>query len=131
VSAHLSILQIMRFCAKALRDDEISAVANHVAECEFITLFVDELRRRIRHLRALVLTDLVVFHLACQVFKRAFHSRVGTTSRLSYRLMLRRVDTTWTLQAIMADKGDLTQFHDCCASGKFSLAPSLCINHQV
>jgi hypothetical protein len=47
VSAHLSILQIMRFCAKALRDDEISGVANHVGECDFChRRFVWELRRR-------------------------------------------------------------------------------------
>jgi hypothetical protein len=47
VSAHLSILQIVRFCAKALRDDEISAVADHLTKCEFCHhCFVGELRRQ-------------------------------------------------------------------------------------
>lgn len=46
-SEHLSTIQIERFCAKALADDEISAVANHITECDACEhRFVQELRRQ-------------------------------------------------------------------------------------
>ena len=44
---HLSISQLERFCASALAEDELKAVALHVAECsECERRFVEELRRQ-------------------------------------------------------------------------------------
>jgi hypothetical protein len=48
VSAHLFTSQIKRFCAGALEADELSAVADHVADCEACDdLVVEELRRQV------------------------------------------------------------------------------------
>ena len=47
LSAHVSILEIIRLCEKTLSEEKISAVANHIAECEFChRRFVYGLRRR-------------------------------------------------------------------------------------
>ena len=46
-SAHLTALQIDRFWAKTLSDDELTAVASHIAECEYCdNRSCEELRRK-------------------------------------------------------------------------------------
>lgn len=48
VTHHLSISQLERFCASALAEDELTAVALHLAECsECHQRFVEELKRQI------------------------------------------------------------------------------------